>query len=389
MRILLARLAVVSLPVFLVAGCGGVYSINQPEPVSTCVPTSTPEPEYAYVLTGYSVHSYTVNSCGEFTATTPPSVAMGYSYPQWGAEQMVVDPLGRFAYVANLVSNTSDDSTISMYTINSATGVLTPTTPPTIPTGFFPQGIAIDPQGRFVYTANSDDNTVSMFTVNPSTGVLTPTTPPTVSTGTGSAPGFVTIDPAGKFAYVSNQDNDTVSMFTINQSTGVLTPTTPATVPTLASPFAVTIDPTDSFAYVPDAYSSVNGISEYTVNSTTGVLTPVTPSYVTAGNEPTAVAVDPTGKYAYVANQMDDTVSMFTINPTSGILTANGTIETGNSPVGIGFDTTGKYLYVTNQNDVEWIYTVNSDGTLTEAGSTGPGNGAYSTAFAPIVGPPI
>ena len=95
---------------------------------------------------------------------------------------MVIDPRGRFAYVANLVSNASDLSTISMYTINSTTGVITPTTPATVPTGWFPQEIAIDPLGRFVYTANSDDATVSMFTINQTTGVLTPTTPASVST---------------------------------------------------------------------------------------------------------------------------------------------------------------------------------------------------------------
>ncbi len=385
MKSLDACLAALCLPVLLAAGCGGVESIYPPSPTSSCVPTSTPEPEYAYTLTGYTVWSSTVNSCGEFTATTPPSVSTGYSYPQWGAEQMVVDPHGRFAYVANLVSSASDQSTISMYTINASTGVLTPTTPATVTTGFFPQGIAIDPQGRFVYTANSDDNTVSMFTVNQTTGVLTPTSPTTVSTGTGSSPGFVTIDPSGQFAYVSNQDSDTVSMFNIDQTTGVLSPMTPATVPTLASPFAVTIDPSDKFAYVPDAYSSVNGVSEFTVNSTTGVLTPTTPSYATAGDEPTAVAVDPTSKYAYVVNQQDDTISMFTIDSTTGNLTANGTIATGYGPIGIGFDSTGSYLYVTNFNSSTWIYTVNSDGTLTLAGSTGEQGGAYSTVFAPIV----
>ena len=126
------------------------------------------KPEFSYVLTGYAVSMFTVDSCtGMFTATTPASVPTGYSYPQNSdAEQMVVDPRGRFAYVANLVSNASDQATISMFTINPTTGVLTPTAPATVPTGFFPQEIAIDPLGRFVYTANSDDATVSMFTIN-------------------------------------------------------------------------------------------------------------------------------------------------------------------------------------------------------------------------------
>src|ERR1035441_9396663 len=203
-----------SLLVLLTAGCASKQASTASSsssapgstPVAACVPSSTPE--FAYVLTGYAVSMYTVNSCtGAFTATTPATVATGYAYPQQGAEQMVVDPLGRFAYVANLVSNASDLSTISMYTINSTTGVLTPTAPVTVPTGWFPQEIAIDPLGRFVYTANTDDSTVSMFTVNQTTGVLTPTTPASVSTLIPgqmlSMPSFLTVDPTGKYLYVT------------------------------------------------------------------------------------------------------------------------------------------------------------------------------------------
>jgi 6-phosphogluconolactonase (cycloisomerase 2 family) len=169
---------------------------------------------------------------------------------------MVVDPAGRFAYVANLVSNASDLATISMYTINPTTGVLTPTTPATVPTGFFPQGIAIDPLGRFVYTANTDDSSVSMFTINQSTGVLTPTSPTSVSTmipgETLSQPGFLTVDPTGNFLYVSALDSvdATVSMYTIDQTTGLLIPTSPATVLAGGIPFQVLVAPSGKFAYV-------------------------------------------------------------------------------------------------------------------------------------------
>jgi 6-phosphogluconolactonase len=99
----------------------------------------------------------------DLTPTTPATVATGAN--AFGSEEMVVDPAGKFVYVANLMSNATDLATISMYTISPSTGGLAPTTPPTVPTGFFPQGIGIDPSGRFVYTANSDDNTVSMFTM--------------------------------------------------------------------------------------------------------------------------------------------------------------------------------------------------------------------------------
>jgi 6-phosphogluconolactonase (cycloisomerase 2 family) len=362
------------------------------------VPAS--KPAASYVLTGYAVSMFTVDSCtGQFTAATPASVSTGYAYPQDNSEQMVVDPLGRFAYVANLVSNASALSTISMYIINSTTGVLTPTTPATVPSGWFPQGIAIDPLGRFVYTANTDDSSVSMFTINQSTGVLTPTTPASVSTmlpGEAlSEPGFLTVDPTGRFLYVSASDsvNATVSMFTINQTTGLLTPTSPATVYTGGIPFQVVVAPSGKFAYVVNNLSGgdmTDGVWQYTVDSTTGVLTQNTPNSVAAGNAPTGIAVDPTSRFAYVVNRLDNTVSMYTIDPSTGNLTLNSTatnptatIATGTMPFRIDFYPTEKFLYVTNEASTNSIFTVNSDGTLTNAGMTGVAGG-LSTAITTV-----
>ena len=341
---------------------------------------------------------FTIDSCtGQFTPTPPGSVPTGYASPQQGAEQMVTDPLGRFAYVANLVSNASDQSTISMFTINPVTGVLTPTTPATVPTGFFPQGIAIDPQGRFVYTANSDDSSISMFTIDQTTGLLNPTSPASVSTMLPgqllSDPGFLTVDPSGKFLYAPtlNSDGATVQMFAINQSTGVLTPTSPATVPTAGIPFQVLVAPNGKFAYVVNNFSGgemTDGVSQFTVDASTGVLTQNTPADVPAGDAPTAIAVDPTSRYAYVVNRQDNSVSMYTIDPNTGNLTLNvtaaypsGTVAAGDMPFRIDFDPTGKFVYVTNENSAASIYTVNSDGTLTSAGSTGVAAGALSTAM--------
>ncbi len=350
----------------------------------------------------YAVSMYTVNSCtGAFTTTTPTSVSTGYEYPQNdNSEQMIADPLGRFAYVANLVSNASGPSTISMYTINSTTGVLTPTTPATVPTGWFPQTIAIDPLGRFVYTANTDDSTVSMFTINQTTGVLAPTKPASLSTMISgellSQPSFLTVDPTGKFLYVtaSLSDGAAVFMFTINQTTGVLTPTSPATVFTGGIPFQVVVAPSGKFAYVVNNLSGgemTDGVWQYKVDSTTGVLTQNTPAAVAAGNAPTAIAIDPTSRFAYVVNRLDNTVSMYTIDSSTGNLTLNATatnptatIPTGTEPFRIDFDPTGKFVYVTNEQSATSIYTVNGDGTLTNAGLTGVKTGALSTAITAV-----
>src|SRR6266700_3058973 len=71
------------------------------------------------------------------------------------------------------------------------------------------------------------------------------------------------------------------------------------------------------FAYV--ANKNSNTVSIYTVNATTGQLR--LNGYVTAEVSPASVAVDPSGRYAYVANVFDNTVSQYTIG-TSGALNA-------------------------------------------------------------------
>ena len=366
---------------------------SNPTPTSSCTPSSTPE--FAYSLDsglGYSVSIYSVNSCtGALTATTPSSVSTGYAAPQGGAEDLVVDPLGRFVYIANLVSNATPQSTISMFTVDTSTGLLKPTSPATVPTGFFPQGIAIDPLGRFVYTANSDDDTVSMFTINQTTGVLTPTTPAAVSTyvpssnAQNSDPVNVTADPSGKFLYVVNGEEDTISMFDINQTTGVLTPTIPATVPAGLFPFTIAIAPNGKFAYVPDNLSNgVNGVWQYTIDPNTGVLTPVASNPTApAGNGPTAVVVDPSSKFAYVTNRQDNTVSTYAIDQTTGGLSPLGVFPVGNTPFRILFDPSGKFLYVVNESGPASIFTVKSDGTLTPAGTGATGSASLSIGFTP------
>ena len=378
MRATCVRTAVVGLLALVISGCGGGISVPPPTPKPACTPAS--QPAFAYVLDDYAntVSMYTVNSCtGNLTPTVPATVATGAN--NFGSEQMVVDPAGRFAYVANLMSNAFDLATISMFTINSSTGVLTPTVPATVPTGFLPQGIGIDSAGKFVYTANSDDNTVSMFTINQTTGVLTPTTPPAVSTladvstGTESSPLAVIVDPSGRFAYAVNEDDATVSMFTINATTGILTPMTHATVFTGPIPFGIAVDPSGKFAYVPNNLSGgemTYGVSQYTIDSVSGVLTQNTTPAVAAGNGPTSVAIDSSSKYAYIVNRQDGTVSMFTIDSSTGNLSPNNpaTIATGAEPFRIVVDPSGKFAYVVNEGGTVSIYTLNSDGTLTAAG---------------------
>src|SRR5580698_9104200 len=55
----------------------------------------------------------------------------------------------QFAYVANY-----DSANVSAYTINAKTGKLTPVAGSPFGAGTEPEGVAVDPTGKFAYVAN-------------------------------------------------------------------------------------------------------------------------------------------------------------------------------------------------------------------------------------------
>lgn len=128
---------------------------------------------------------------------------------------MTVDPSGKFAYVPNAYD---PNNTVSQYTIDSVTGVLTPNTPSSVTAGNQPTDVAVDPSSKFAYVVNRADNTISIFTIDSNTGNMTPMTIVT----TGGEPFRVVVDPSGKFVYAANEAGR-ISVYTLG-SGGMLTP---------------------------------------------------------------------------------------------------------------------------------------------------------------------
>jgi 6-phosphogluconolactonase (cycloisomerase 2 family) len=129
------------------------------------------------------------------------------------------------------------------------------------------------------------------------------------------------------------------------------------------------------FAFVANETDST--LSAYTVSGTTGLLR--ANGYVQTGTNPRTVAVHPTGKFVYVANIGGNSVSAFTINASSGRLTPIGTtpVTTGNRPFAISIDPKGRFAYVPNFNDsTVSVYGINaSTGALSPVGSAGGSGG--------------
>lgn len=301
--------------------------------------------------------------------------------------------VGRFAFVADA---TQDN--LSAFTIDPISGLLTLVN--SLPTGNYPNAVAITPDGQFVYTANqgsldiaipSVNPGISIFSVNPASGALI--VGGTVLTVTGSFPQAITIDPSGQFALVVDGANATVLVFSINPANGALTQVgAPVAAATNVggNPSSIAVDPSDQFVYVTDAYEAQ--VFSFAFNAATGALTPLASSPIPSGNTPAWVSIDPTGQFLYVSNQTDATASGWTING-AGVLTGmagspyGAEFAAGGNPTAIAIDPTDQFLYVTDvvASTVVGFNMNPTTGALSAmAGSPFPGgDGAWGEAIDP------
>jgi 6-phosphogluconolactonase (cycloisomerase 2 family) len=292
--------------------------------------------------------------------------------------QVVPEPSGRFAYAIGANSA----GTIGVYTIDPVTGLLTNTntgfTALNVETGPF-QAIT-NPTGRFLYVANSHTNNVSAMQINSVDGTLsclgTPApAPPCTATSVGTFPVGLAEDRLGKFLYVSNNTDGTISGFSVGVN-GSLTPLSTPTFPTGSSPFLPAIDPSNSFLYVPN--NGDGTISVFSIHAD-GTLTAVgSPVPVGSGalSGPAMIVIDPSNKFLYVTLNGDKTVVGLTIGAGGtlgvlGVAVPGSPFSTGSGPVGIAMDAAGAFLVVVNQNDnTLTYYSLNSTtGALTAGGT--------------------
>jgi 6-phosphogluconolactonase (cycloisomerase 2 family) len=305
-----------------------------------------------------SVSAYTIDLTAGTLTANGKSVATG-SVPS----AMILAPSGTALFVAN---NATND--ISAYTVK-ADGTLTAGA--TTPTGgMTPLSMAMDSAGHFLFVANQGlqadpaSGTISVFAVQDAT--LTAVGPPLQvaepGAASGTGPAGVAVTPDGKFLYVSNQFDSTVTSFSVDAS-GVLT--RGLVVPVGTAPSAITITPDGGFLYVANSSTvSAFAICNQVVTSCNdptdpdGNLTAVAGSPFSAGLGPANMVVAPSGKFLFVVDRLSNQVSEYKIATGTGVLTANSqaTISTASNPVwaairvGTTVDaTTGgttNYLYV-------------------------------------------
>jgi DNA-binding beta-propeller fold protein YncE len=336
---------------------------------------------------------------GALRPLTPPNVASG-EFPY----DIAVSPQGTSAYAVDNLSNTA--GAVSQYTLNPATGKLTPKSPKMVATAGVPSGlIAVSPDGKNAYVPSG--KAISQYRISPATGKLTPMPPRTVA-GAGFPIG-IKVAPDGRYLYFVSfvqclvprgsmgskctdsakaRKASTVSVFRISPATGALSARPVQTMRTGLGPQMITIAPDGKSAYV--AATGANTIWQYSINPATGKLTPKSPAMVAGGGAPHDLAVAPDGKNLYVVNVSGATIAQYAISPATGELSARpvSTAATVPAPEAIALSPDGKNAYVTSEGKGALSQFAISPVTgkitpLSPATVTAPSHGSLGVAVTP------
>lgn len=278
-----------------------------------------PSGKYLYAANsgGNNISLYKISNTGALTEVTPRQVA-GTS-----PTLLVMDPSGSFLYVANSLSD--DISVFSIATDGTLT-VVQQTNGATAPIGLSAMNMALAPSGNFLYvTGQEAQGWIEEFPV--SQGVLG--TPAVVLTG--NNPFGLAIDPTGSHLYTANKLDSSLSTFTIN-SDGSLTELGSPIGETYTGPVNLLIDKSGKYVYVANQGSS--NLAAYSIGSDGG-LTLLTGSPFTTASQPSFIATDSSGKYVFVGNQSSSVIQSFSLNSSTGALTSVAAYSVSATPTSI------------------------------------------------------
>jgi 6-phosphogluconolactonase (cycloisomerase 2 family) len=208
-----------------------------------------------------------------------------------------------------------------------------------------------------IYVVGTGTPEVQTFHVA-SNGTLTADSNAFVSTG---AVAQAIVLAGGQFAYVANSAGNTVagavSQYQISRSSGAISTvsvvttsnTTAPTAPVAAglNPVALAADPAGKFLFA--ANQASNNISAYSIDGSTGALTAISGS-------PFATAASPGGLAAqsgllFVTHRGSGQISVFKYDASSGVLSAvsGSPFAAGTDLRGVAVDPSGKFLYAADQ----------------------------------------
>ncbi len=368
-----------------------------------------PSGHFLYAVNGYSnsLSAYRINATTGALDELPNSpYSAGESgdidYKLYGMEDVpegaggipysvAIDPQGQFLFVANWAG-----ASVSVFRVEVKSGHLRAVPGSPFFTGFNPYRVAVHPKGGFIYITQYSGSEIAVHAVDETNGQLNPVPGSPFSTG-GRGPVAVNFSADGQQLYVPNYESNDITRFDVNAQNGTLQ--LREVVKTRSGPWYLALTDGDSVENEKPTevllVQGVEGISRlepasgkmsrvsaagqvvdrieqvmlaggqfvYTLNRAqatlstyrwdqdTGQLQLVDGGVVATGKQPSELLADVNGWYLYVTNAGDNTLSIYYLNPQTGLPTRAHKrlpIATGKRPVAVTLDAAARYAYVLN-----------------------------------------
>jgi 6-phosphogluconolactonase len=298
-----------------------------------------------------------------FDATTGQATSLGLVAETANPSFLAVHPSLRFLYTVNEVSDYQGQKSggVSAFAIDRKTGKLAFLNQVSS-RGAGPCYVTLDKTGKYVLVANYDTGSVAAFPVLKD-GRLGEASAVIQHTGHGADPQRqegphahqIELSGDNRFAIVSDLGLDELLVYHFDAAKGTLAPNRPpfAKVDPGAGPRHFAFHPSGKFAYVINELQSA--VTGFSYDRASGVLRPLQtistlPKDFKSNNDTAEIEVHPAGRFLYGSNRGHDSIAIFTINPTTGTLTAVENVSTqGKTPRNFAIDPTGRYLFAANQ----------------------------------------
>ena len=177
-------------------------------------------------------------------------------------------------------------------------------------------------------------NVIFQFRFDENTGRLTPNSPLRVELGERLGPRHFCFHPTRDIVYFSDEQGSSVTGYRLDTSTGTLTAF--QTISTLPDGFAgrnscsqIQISSSGKFLYVPNR--GHNSIAGFSVDASTGQLTAI--ERVSTEAIPSSFSLDPEGNFLFAAGEASGRLASYRINGDTGELTYLDTYPVGQRPM--------------------------------------------------------
>ena len=258
-----------------------------------------------------------------------------------GPTYVSVHPSGKFLLVANYFGGSvavlpilADGRLGNASDVKTDAGTLGPTRAPHAPAGSFAFSghdrthahmIQADPSGKFVLHVDLGLDVIYVWKFDADQGKLTPGETHTVALPPGDGPRHFHCHPNGRWFYSIQEEGSTIVLFDYDADQGRLTAR--QTISTLPAGFAgsnfcseILVSADGRFVYAGNRLHDTVGIFAIGAD---GTLTHLADE-PTRGNYPRSFNLDPTGEFFYCCNQRGDNVTVFRVDPKTGLLQFTG-----------------------------------------------------------------